>query len=156
MPEDFLPDRDERTWHVDAPPGLTPDCWWRGRGDSFRAEIALARSATRPRAPAVRDLWRARSSGGQPVLLIVTYADGGAQRAAACGPVGEQPPIRWDIEPEYATRLAAAALDEPDGHAAIRLLVESLGEADETIPGVRNDGLLALHDLLEGVPARAG
>ncbi|HWQ23383.1 MAG TPA: hypothetical protein VNK94_04690 [Gaiellaceae bacterium] len=154
MPEDFLPERDERTWRLDSPPrGLTPECWWRGRGDSFRAEVALARATARPRAQALRELWRTRSDGSQPVLLVLTYPDGGSSRALACGPVGEQPPIR-ELELEHAARLAAAVLDEPDGHAALRLLHESLGELEEALPGVRNDGLLALHDLMDGVPTR--
>ncbi|HWQ25105.1 MAG TPA: hypothetical protein VNK94_13465, partial [Gaiellaceae bacterium] len=154
MPEDFLPEREARTWRVEAPPrGLTPECWWRGRGDSFRAEVALARASARPRAQALRELWRTRSDGSQPLLLVATYPEGAAQRAVTCGPVGEQPPIR-ELEPEHAARLAAAVLDEPDGHAALRLLLESLGEVEEALPGVRNDGLLALHDLMEGVPTR--
>lgn len=155
MPDDYLPERDARSWLVDKPPaGLTPECWWRGRGESFRAEVALARSAGRPRANAVRDLWRTRSSGDTPVLLVVTYADGGSTKAATCGPVGEQPPVRWDLELEQTARLAAAVLDEPDGHAAVRLLLESLSEVEDALPGVRNDGLLALHDLSDGVPHR--
>lgn len=155
MPEDFLPERDERSWLVDKPPGgLTPECWWRGRGESFRAEVALARSAGRPRANAVRDLWRTRSSGDTPILLVVRYTDGSSTKAATCGPVGEQPPIRWDLELEQTARLAAAVLEEPDGHAAVRLMLESLSEVDDALPGVRNDGLLALHDLSDGVPNR--
>jgi hypothetical protein len=155
MPEDFLPERDERTWRVDQPPaGLTPECWWRGRGESFRAEVALARATSRPRAPAIRELWRTRSSGETPVLLVVTYPEGGASACATCGPVGEQPPVRWELDVEQTARLAAAVLDEPDGHAAVRLLRDSMAEADDALPGVRNDGLLALHDLAEGVPLR--
>jgi hypothetical protein len=155
VPEDFLPERDERTWRLESPPeGIAPECWWRGRGDSFRAEIALAQAASRPGASAIRDLWRTRSDGQQPVLLVVIYPHGGSPAAAVCGAVGDQPPIRWDLEPDYAARLAGAALDEPDGHAALRLIVESLGEVEEALPGVRNDGLLALHDLLDGVPTR--
>lgn len=114
---------------------------------------SLARAGARPRAQALRELWRTRSDGSQPVLLLVTYPDGDSSRAVACGPVGEQLPIR-ELELEHAARLAAAALDEPDGHAALRLLHDSLGELEQALPGVRNDGLLALHDLKEGVPTR--
>jgi hypothetical protein len=124
VPDDFLPDRDERTWRVDSPPtGVTPDSWWRGRGDAFRAEVALARAASRPRANAIRELWQARAGGGTPVFLVVTYPNGGVVQAATCGPVGEQPPIRWDLELEQVARLATAVLDEPEGHSAVRLLL---------------------------------
>ncbi|MDP9331960.1 MAG: hypothetical protein M3Q30_01420 [Actinomycetota bacterium] len=51
-------------------------------------------------------------------------------------------------------RLAAAALSEPNRHAAIRFLVAMLPEVGADLPGLRNSGLLATQELRDGVPAR--
>jgi len=92
-------------------------------------------------------------------------SDPGGSRAAGelvalCGPGGQSPPVLHDIEPSQADRLIAAALDEPDQHAAERLLATHLHELAGTddlaqLPvGVRNNGLLATHHLKVNVPKR--
>ena len=68
-----------------------------------------------------------------------------------CEPAGDDPRV-VDLDYEQAERMAAAALDEPDRHSAIRFLSEALeGEPNEH-PGLRNKGLFATHELLYGVP----
>ena len=85
-------------------------------------------------------------------LLFVVLHDG---RASVCGPAGEKPPVYQNLELEQAERLCRAALESPDRHAALSLLRENLPEAESPIPGVRNSGLLATHELEVGVPQRS-
>ncbi|MBA2724518.1 MAG: hypothetical protein H0U53_00880, partial [Actinobacteria bacterium] len=53
-------------------------------------------------------------------------------------------------------RLCSAALAEPNRHSAVRFLVAMLDglHTTELLPGVRNMGMLATHELRTGVPAR--
>ena len=51
-------------------------------------------------------------------------------------------------------RLCGSALDQPDRHAALTFLAQALPSLDTQLPGVRNEGLLALHALVEGAPKR--
>jgi hypothetical protein len=153
VPSEFLSARERRTWKVaDAPDGVEPIAWWPGNGD-FRLEVALAHASRRPRAQVVRELWRTRQRGGTPVELVVLYPAGSETRAAICGPMGPEPPVIPDLDLEQAERLMAAALDAADGHAAVRLLLESTEEASSALPGIVQ-GLLAVHDLANGVPRR--
>ena len=48
-------------------------------------------------------------------------------------------------------RLAAVALGEPNHHSASRFLLAALAELDSPVPGLRNVGLLATHELVVGV-----
>jgi hypothetical protein len=68
--------------------------------------------------------------------------------------MGTNPPLISGVEFSQAERLAEAALEEPSPHAAIRLLTSFLPEIETDLPGVRNVGMLALHELKHGVPAR--
>src|SRR5699024_6903729 len=51
-------------------------------------------------------------------------------------------------------RLAAAALRETNRHHAAALVRTAMEQTSEELPGLRNKGLLATHELLVGVPAR--
>ncbi|MCZ7531724.1 MAG: hypothetical protein M5U31_16175 [Acidimicrobiia bacterium] len=52
-------------------------------------------------------------------------------------------PLLAGIELSQAERLCAAALQEPNQHAAIRFLVAMLPEIEADLPGMRNAGMLA-------------
>ncbi len=156
--EAFLGDFDARTWtpQTKPPRSLQPRCWFQGKG-SNPLEVAVATAIARPAARDVRNLWQARwNRRPNPVLLVVIYRDdGAAEKAALCGPIGDRSPLRMEVELSQAERLAAAALEEPSPHAAIRLLAKVLPEIESDLPGVYNSGLFALHELKEGVPRRA-
>jgi hypothetical protein len=77
------------------------------------------------------------------VLLIALYSD----RAALCGPAGEDPPVRLAIGSGQAERLCRAALDQPDRHAALAFLAQALPSLEAPVLGLRNEGLFALHAL---------
>ena len=53
-------------------------------------------------------------------------------------------------------RLCREALAQPDRHAALRLLSQALPSLETALPGLTNEGLLALHELEHGVPEPSG
>ena len=155
--DDFLVDLDPRRWAAPegTPRTLTTAGLFLGGGD-YPLEVAMATSVQRPRAEDVRKLWHGRQGKRpSPLVLIIAYPEHGATRLTVCGPVGDQPPLINDLEPSQIERLAAAALAEPNRHAAIRFLVAMLPEVGTDLPGLRNSGLLASQELRSGVPQRA-
>ena len=135
-----------------APTGLKPEFVFIGFGD-HGLEVALAKSQSRPRVEDVRKLWKARHAGRpSPVLLVVNHDS----KAAICGPVGDNPPVINDLGLDQVERLCSAALTEPNRHSAVRFLVAMLDglHTAEFLPGIRNMGMLATHELRAGVPAR--
>ena len=145
-----------RPWDLpeDAPAGMTASGYWLGNGNS-PLEVASATSTSRPTVTAVRSLWQARKGNTpSPLLLVVAYSASDGDRCAACGAVGSDPVVLLDLDPGQVTRIAATALAEPDRHAAVRFLQATLPEAPQDLPGLRNAGMFATHDLRDGVPSR--
>lgn len=117
--------------------------------------MAVAESRGRPTSADLRTLWKRRKGNTpSPLLLLVCYLSSGATKVAISGPVGDPPAVFYDQEPDVAQRIAQAALTEPNRHAAVRFLVAALGELESELPGLRNEGLLAAHELRSGVPKR--
>ena len=85
------------------------------------------------------------------MLLVVLHPDG----AALCGPAGETPPVHPEMDIGQVERLCRETLAQPDRHAALRFLSQALPSLETALPGLNNEGLLALHELQHGVPARA-
>ncbi len=108
-------------------------------------EVAVARSERKPTQDACG--WTT------PVLLeVIAQGD----RAALCGPAGEIPPVFLDLDVGQVERICRTALAEPNRHAAARFLWSVLPEVKESqIPGLRNQGLFATHELEKGVPQRS-
>lgn len=159
MATEFLADHDHPiSWSAPGkvPAGLTLESVYLGSG-KHALEVALAHSPGRPRVDDVRKLWKQRHGGRpSPVLLVVDYPDHDTDRATICGPVGENPPVVSGLERAQIERLCAAALAEPTRHVAVRFLVAMLdGLHAELIPGLRNMGMLATHELRIGVPQRS-
>jgi hypothetical protein len=145
-----------RTWDLPAKgsSGFRAEGYWLGRGDS-PLEVALVVATSRPATKKVETLWKERKGSTQsPLLLVVAYAAGDAERCVACGPAGSAPAVIEDLEPGQVRRIARAALEEPDRHSAIKFLQSTLPEAPQDLPGLRNAGMFATHDLREGVPLR--
>lgn len=158
--DEFLPGREPRTPRLtdDFPAELRvggPALLYTGPG-SNGLEVLCCEAASRPTAASVRRAHRARTGNrASPVLIAVGYPADTAEKIVICGPDGDPPPVHHDIEPSVAGRICAAALDEPDRHAAGRLLRTILGELDgQPLPGVRNQGLFATHVLRRDLPAR--
>lgn len=152
----FLEELDPVPWQVPTggPASIVSSELFVGRGE-YGLQVALASSQRHPNNDDVRRLWQARQRGGvSPLLLVVAFPEGTATKVKLCGPAGEHPVIVTTTVSQ-AERLSRAALTEPSRHAAIRFLVAMLPEIDSDLPGVRNTGLVATHELRSGVPARS-
>ncbi len=167
QPDDFLGAHpDPRPWSMSdgeldvgaeaaGTAAVEPDQLFLGRGQ-HPLEVATARAAGRPQASIIRSVWRRRQRNRpSPLLLVVMYPQDGGHRAAVCGPAGDEPPVRTNLELNQVERLCAAALAEPSRHNAVRLLTATLPEVESELPGVHNSGTFATHELREGVPLRA-
>jgi hypothetical protein len=154
----FLSDRAGEPWRLatGSSHGLRPVDEWTGRDARYPLIVDYATAETRPRADEVRRCWKARHGNApNPLLLVVAYPAGEGWKAAVCGPAGDEPPVESDLDLGQVERLAAAALDEPTRHAATRFLSAMWAELETELPGVRNAGMLASHELRDGVPLRA-
>ena len=95
--------------------------------------------------------WRERRAGrAAPVLLVVLHAKG----ASLCGATGEEPPVYPHVDAGQVERVCGEVLDQPDRHAALRFLAQALPSLETALPGLSNEGLLALHELEHGAPTR--
>ena len=148
--EAFLADRLARAWNPHGGAGWRPAGLYIGQGN-HGIEVAVARA---PRAPRRTDLlaaWRHRRGGrAAPLLLIVLSPHG----TVLCGPWGEHPRVYPQVDSGQAERPCAEALDQPDRHAALRLLAQPLPSLETALPGLSNEGLLALHELHHGAPTQ--
>lgn len=74
--------------------------------------------------------------------------------ATVIGTTGDPVPVTG-LSVDRVARVCAAALAEPDRHAAARTAERLLaGLKDQLSPGLVNSGLFASHELRTGVPAR--
>jgi hypothetical protein len=89
------------------------------------------------------------------LLLAVVHDD---TRVTLCGPVGlgDDPPVYRHLDRGQVERICREALDQPDRHAALRFLRDALPAIQSPLPGVRNEGFLAIHELRVGAPRLAG
>jgi len=148
--DSFLAEFDLRPLTLDGVSGLDPVGLALGAG-SGALEVAVTKSASRPAKNLMMRAWRARLDGrAVPLLMVDLYQD----RAAICGPSGDEPPVFFDLDPDQVKRLCTAALNEPDRHAAARFLRSVMPQVESRLPGLRNEGLFATHELDYGVPNR--
>ena len=146
----FLDGYEQRALTLPDAHGLQPVGLVLGQGPNA-LEVAIARSPVKPTSAALRSVWRARLGGrATPLLLVALYGD----KAAISGPVGDQPPTFIGLEPAKVERVCSAALLEPDRHAALRFLASAIPELESSASGLRNEGLFATHELINGVPTR--
>jgi hypothetical protein len=122
-----------------------------GRGNPA-LEVVLAQSSAAPKPDDVRQLWRSRHAGRAAPVLVAVLHD---TRATVCGPLGDPPQVYPTVDESQADRILREALNAPDRHAAIRLLRDVLQTVAGELPGIRNEGLLATHELRVGVKKRA-
>jgi len=146
----FLADIELRPFRLADDLGLAPVGLAIGQGRGG-LEVAVTLAAHRPTQAVMRAAWNARHGGrAVPLLLVALHGD----RAAICGPGGEEPPVYLDLDRGMVERLCRTALSEPDRHAASRFLRAAIPELETPLPGLRNEGLFATHELATGVPAR--
>lgn len=139
----FLSERAPRPLTLPRQPGLEPKALYVGNGQNA-FEVALVTAENQPAGSVLQAAWKARRGGrASPVLLVALYGE----HVALCGPAGDDPPVRVGVDWGQAERLCRAALDQPDRHAALAFLSQALPSLDTAVPGLRNEGLFALHAL---------
>jgi hypothetical protein len=147
----FLADRELRPVALAEADGLPVEGLLLGHGASA-FEVLVPSAPSKPSIPILRSVWKAPVSGRVTTVLLVTlYGD----KAAVVGPAGDHPSAYADVDPQKMERICAAALDEPDRHAALRFLKNVLLDLQSTTAGLRNEGLFASHELEEGVPTHS-
>ncbi|MFC2069795.1 hypothetical protein ACFLTB_01295 [Chloroflexota bacterium] len=105
-------------------------------------------SPQQPTRTVLKEAWNNRHGGrAAPVLVIVTYPTGDQQKAALCGPQGDDPPTLLHLDIGQIERVCLTALSEPDRHAAVRFLYSALEDIDTPLAGFHNEGLLSTHQL---------
>ena len=146
----FLSERTPRPLVLSRQAGLDPKALYIGRGQNA-FEVVVVNAMGQPSGGALQAAWKARRGGrASPVLLVALYGD----ETALCGPAGDDPPVRLGVGRGQAERLCRAALDQPDRHAALAFLAQALPSLDTPVPGLRNEGLFALHALTVDAPRR--
>jgi hypothetical protein len=111
-------------------------------------EVVVIEARAQPTLTDLRKLWKDRVAGrATPVLVVVLHGS----RAALCGPI-EPAPAFGSLDRGHAERLCRTALAEPDKNAALRFLLAAIPEAEEPLPGIRNEGLFATYTLRKAAP----
>ena len=146
----FLSDQAARPWTPEFKHGFRSMGLYVGSGTNA-IEVAVATANCQPVRSALIECWRSRRGRRAAPVPHAILDPGGA---ALCGATGEQPPVYSDLGTGRVERLCREALGQPDRHAALRFLSQALPSLETTIPGINNEGLLALHELQRGVPKR--
>ncbi|MCY4232803.1 MAG: hypothetical protein OXE59_03535 [Bacteroidetes bacterium] len=122
-----------------------------GKG-ALAFEVLVGVALHQPNSREIRRLWKNRKGGrGCPLLLVVLYEN----KVSLCGASGDEPPIHHDMNSGQVERLCLELLNQPDRHIALRLFSQVLPSFNTVLPGLRNEGLLALHELIHGVSKRS-
>ncbi len=140
-----------RTWSLDSKFGVEPVSLFIGQGaNAF--EVAVAQTTQLKSHSVLVDIWRVRKQGrAAPLILVVLYQG----KASIVGATGEQPPVYRDLDIGQVERLCRESLNQPDRHSALNFLAQALPSLETALPGLNNEGLLALHELENGVPKRS-
>lgn len=123
-----------------------------GQGTRLQLEVVYSDHDRAPAPTQLRSAWQRRQrSRGIPLLVVVLH-DG---KAHVCGPSGEDPTVYPNLDAGQVERICQEALEQPSRQAALRALRDSLGSLEaDGLPGLRNEGFLASHELAKGVPTR--
>jgi hypothetical protein len=139
-----------------CPAGFEPDFVVVGNSDAGGMALEVAVSKWSKNEPPTREaLTRLHAlrvnKRAQPVVLVIETSSG----AIVFGPNNASAPL-GPLPVEQSQRVIQAALDEPTVIAARARLAGLVQSIDSTaMPGVKNSGLFANHELRVGVPARA-
>ena len=139
-----------------CPAGFEPEFVVVGNSDAGGMALEVAVSKWNKNEPPTREaLTRLHTlrvnKRAQPVVLVIETSSG----AIVFGPNNASAPL-GPLPVEQSQRVIQAALDEPTVIAARARLAGLVQSIDSTaMPGVKNSGLFANHELRVGVPARA-
>lgn len=147
----FLSDLRPRSWSPLEGYQLQQGGLFLGNG-TLALEVTVAHAMRKLNNGDIRKVWKDRKGGRACPLIFVILHSG---KATLCGASGEEPPIYHDLNIGQVERLCKELLDQPDRHDALRLLSHTLSSFRTSLPGIKNEGLLALHELEKGVPLRS-
>ena len=137
-----------------CPAGFEPRQVVNGNGSGLAIEIVITKwtKGDLPNREALTRLHKIRvNERATPVVLVVELENGGA---LVFGPNSAAAPL-GPLPQEQVQRLLQASLDEPTVVAARNRLAGLMQSIDSTtMPGVKNSGLFANHELMNGVPQR--
>ena len=146
----FLAELQSRPLNVGDSKGSIPKALFLGQG-SNALEVAVLEAVSPPSIGTLRAIWNSRLAGRATPLLVVVLNGGSA---SLCGPTGDPPPAFQNLRSDLVERICRTALAKPDRNSALRFLATVISEADSPLPGVRNEGLFATHELRYGLPQR--
>ena len=130
--------------------GIAPSGLYLGHGNQG-LEVVVFSSSSKPTTSLLHRAFKERKgSRAPPVLAVVTHPNG----ICLCGTGGDQPPIFNTPDFSQAERLCKTALALPDRNAAIRFLTNALPALETQLPGITNEGLLSLQELINGTKSR--
>lgn len=137
----------ERPWEPPADPSSFDEGFFYLGAGNPPLEVLVVPVDGRPRRDQVRNLWRERQGRqASPLLLVVPFRRDGSTDAHLCGPTDADLTVR-ELAFEQAVGLAASALSEPSGQAAIRFLHEQTPKEGQEFQGLINQGMFAAHTL---------
>ena len=110
-------------------------------------EVIVVEGDVRPKA-VFEERHRGRAA---PLVAVVRMAG----RTSVYGGSEHEPVDLERVDDAVITRILGRALEAKDRHHATRFLARKLPQLQSSVPGLRNEGLFALHELTKGVPARA-
>lgn len=117
-------------------------------------EVCVVPADRRPRKEEARDLWRMRhGKQAAPLLLICPHGSDGQAPALVCGPTEADLAV-IEVPFQQAVGLAAGALAEPNGTAAIRFVRDHTPAGKDGFAGLVNQGMFADHTLRDRVRMR--
>ena len=153
MPDpDFLKDLDSRPIPLEVDGENWPADLFLGKGPQA-LEVVFCPRDSKPRVPQLRAAFDARrGSRAAPVVVVAIWS---GDRGALHGGSGFNPLQLSDVPIGRLEQVCRMALEAPDRHAALRLLQNLVPQLDSRVPGLRNSGLFAQHELEDGVPDRA-
>lgn len=132
-----------------APVAFDTDRILFGNGDNaLEVAVASTTGSAQPKAEDLPALFKKRQANRPaPVLLVVMYPGSDHQPlAAVVGTIGD-PASVTGLSVDRVARICAAALPEPDRHAAARTADRlPTGLKDQLSPGLVNSGLFASHE----------
>lgn len=146
----FLEGLARRRVALDGGGAFTPIGLWIGQG-SLALEVVVVEPERRPTAADLRNAWKKRLGGRAVPLLLVSVT---REAVFVCGPSGDEPPVYENLARGQVERLCREALAMPDRHAVFRYLTQALPSLVTALPGLRNEALLASHELAVGVRRR--
>ena len=115
---DFLPDFPSRPLELGTPGLRRSARLFLGQGPAA-LEVVVAWADDPPDRAALCHAWRRRQQGrGVPLVLVALHGD----RAAVCGPGGEEPPVYPDVDASIVEAVCATALRQTSRHAPQRFL----------------------------------